>query len=279
MISIIGFGSCGNNIASLFEGQKKYKTFYFSRNIEEDKKHIKLPYHSAMKREECEKNIPNIKHLDIDNNVQVFLSGTSFSSNYVLGILEQIKDRDIEIYYIKPDIDLLFGLDRLQERVMFGVLQEYARSGLFKSITIISNKNLENILGNVPVKRYYETLNNTIYYLVSYINYLNNTKPLLGNLKEPSEVQRIRTFGMVNVNSLEEKMLFNLDTERDVCYYLLYNKDKLENDGELHRKLLDKLKNKPRNAFKNITYSIFESGSDENIGFCVAHTNVVQINP
>jgi hypothetical protein len=35
------------------------------------------------------------------------------------------------------------------------------------------------------------------------------------------------------------------------------------------------LKEKPKNAFKKISYAIYETEHDD-FGFCVAHTNVVQ---
>jgi len=57
----------------------------------------------------------------------------------ILRVLEQIRDKKIDIFYIRPDVDLLIGELRLQERAIFGILQEYARSGLFSSFTIFSN--------------------------------------------------------------------------------------------------------------------------------------------
>jgi hypothetical protein len=38
------------------------------------------------------------------------------------------------------------------------------------------------------------------------------------------------------------------------------------------------LKEKPRNAFKRISYAIYETELEQDFGFCVAHTNVVQEN-
>ena len=71
------------------------------------------------------------------------------------GNIEQIKDKRIDIFYIKPDVELLTGVPRLMETAVFSILQEYARSGLFNTITFFSNLNLENILQNIPVKEYY----------------------------------------------------------------------------------------------------------------------------
>jgi hypothetical protein len=88
----------------------------------------------------------------IQERVQVFLCGSSFSANYTLAILQQIRDREIDIFYIKPDVDLLIGNSKLQERAIFGILQEYARSGLFKSFTILSNPSIEKTIGEIRLR-------------------------------------------------------------------------------------------------------------------------------
>ena len=56
---------------------------------------------------------------DLKENVQVFIVGSSYSSNYALGIIQQIKDKKIEVFYIKPDTELLTGTPRLMENVAF----------------------------------------------------------------------------------------------------------------------------------------------------------------
>ena len=62
---------------------------------------------------------------------------------------------------------------------------------------------------------------------------------------------------------------------RNICYYMCINKERIENDGGLHRSIVEKLKKKPTNAFKKISYAIFET-PHEDFGFCVAHTNAIQ---
>ena len=80
------------------------------------------------------------------------------------------------------------------------------------------------------------------------------------------------------MESLEEKWFFDLDIDRDVCYYLCINNERLENDGSLHKKYVELLKQKPRNAFRNISYAIYETESQQDFGFCVSLTNAVQKN-
>ena len=279
MITIFGIGTAGKNVANLFREHKNYNIFNFTTQEEsEDEAHIQLELGATP--EQFEDLIPDLsQHKSvISEHIQVILCGSSFSANYALGILEQVRDKKIEIFYIKPDTELLAGQNKLQENAVFGILQEYTRSGLFHNMTIISNTKVEEIIGNVPIKNYFSTLNQTIYYVIHYMNYFANKKPLIGNLSNPSEVQRIRTFGMINPQNLSEKMFYELDMARDTSYYVCITSDRLETDGTLHKKLVDTLKNKPRNAFKNLSYAIYESNTENDFGFCIAHTNAVQSN-
>ena len=276
MISVIGIGAAGSNIVEKFRPIKNYKVYQLNNKVERNTKYkYKLKHYD--RPEDYEEHIPNLKTFfkEVGDRVQLFIVGSSMSSNYALGVLEQLKDKDIEVFYIKPDGELLTGIPKLVDRVVFSVLQQYARSGLLRSMTIISNELLENHLGNVPIKKYYDTLNQSIFQTVHYLNFFEHNEPEIGMVSRPLDVCRIRTIGLLNMKNLEEKWLFELDMDRDVCYYMCINQEKLENDGMLHKKVVDLLKQKPRNAFRKISYAIYET-EFEDFGFCVALTNVIQ---
>ena len=213
MISLIGIGEAGCNVVSLFQDHKEYNCFLFSEGQENTKWTRNLP--KVAKAEDCEDNAPKLSSYKtlqaVQNRVQVFVCGSSFSANYTLAILQQIKDRAIEIFYIKPDVDLLIGDTKLQERAIFGILQEYARSGLFSSLTILSNPAIEKTIGEIPIKKYFEVINKSIYYAVHYLNVFDHTEPIVGNLSKPSEVQRIRSVGIISVDKLSEQWYYNLE--------------------------------------------------------------------
>ena len=279
MMSIIGIGNAASRIAECFTTSEAYKVYRLNSSVKRNSK-----YHFRLKEyetpEEYEKNVPDVKKFfrEIDDRVQVFVVGSSFSSNYTLGILEQIQEKKIDLIYIKPDSDLITGTQKLVENAVFGILQQYARSGVFNSFTVLSNIEIENALDSLPIKKYYESLNKTIFSTIHYVNYFTHTEPEIGMVSKPLEVNRIRTFGMLDPKTLEEKWFFDLDTSRDICYYICINQQKLEEDGTLHRRLVKILKDKPRNAFRRISYAIYETPYERDFGFCVAHTNVVQKN-
>ena len=93
-------------------------------------------------------------------------------------------------------------------------------------------------------------------------------------MASPAEINRIRTVGMLNMK-IFKKVAFDLDMERDLCYYLCINEKRLETEGGLHRKIVDMLKDKPSNAYRQLSYAIYETHLSD-FGFCVAHTNAIQ---
>ena len=276
MISIVGIGTGASRIAEKFADVKQYDVYKLNDAVEENTKNdFNIP--SFKTPEEYEKNIPDLKAFfkNLKEHVQVFIIGTTYSSNYSLGILQQIKSKKVDVFYIKPDVELVTGVRRLMENLTFGVLQEYARSGLFSSCTMFSNLEIEKNLGDVPIKGYHDTLNGSIFSAVHYLNYFTHSEPEIGQVAKPSDINSIRTIGALNMKNLEEKWFFELDVERDLCYYLCINEERLAKEGMLHRKLVDILKKKPTNAFRKISYAIYETPYSD-FGYVVAHTNKVQ---
>jgi hypothetical protein len=277
VISLLGIGTAGENIVNCFSNNKEYNCYVISDNVERNTKYKrKIKYQANL--EDYETSTPNLEKFfsSMEERVQVFLCGSARTANATLTILQQLKDKKIDIFYIEPDVDLLLGAAKLQERAIFSVLQQYARSGLFNSFTIFSNPILEESIGSVPIKKYFETINKTIYYCVHYKNLFDHTSPIIGNLVATPGIQRIRSLGRIDPQTLQENWYFDLDSSRDVCYYICISTEKLEKDGDLHKNIIGHLKNKPRNAFKNVSYAIYESPFETDFGFCVAHTNVIQ---
>ena len=276
MISVIGIGNAASAIAENFSTISNYDVYCLNNKVQTNTaRQFKLETFKTP--EEYESNIPDLSEFfeEVRERVQVFVMGSSMSSNYVLGILQQIRDKEIDLFYIQPDTQLLTGVPKMLERITFGILQEYARSGMFKSIPLISNLYLEQILGELPIKTYYNLLNQTIFSTVHYLNYFEYSEPEIGQTAKPADLNRIRTVAMLNMENLEEKWLFDLDNPRELCYYICINEERLATEGGLHKKLVDMLKERPTNAFRKMSYAIYET-DHEDFGFCVAHTNVVQ---
>ena len=278
MISIVGIGNAASSIVENFKTQKNnYKVYQLGSNQKNTKYTKKLKAYENP--EDYEKNIPDLSKFfgDINENIQVFVVGSSYSSNYTLGILEQLQSNKLEVFYVRPDIELLTGIPKLLENMMFGVLQQYARSGLFGSLTILSNLEIENSIPGLSIKNYYEKLNHTIFSCIHYLNFFNHTEPEIGQMANPAEINKIRSVGILDVKTLSEKWLFELDMPRETCYYICINQDRLEKESGLHKQIVDLLKEKPRNAYRKVSYGIWETHLHD-FGVCVTHTNAIQQN-
>ena len=104
MISIVGLGNAACAIADCFKGTPQYNVYKLNSSIKRSSKHnFKLKKYDTP--EEYEVNIPKVDSFfsELDDRVQFFITGASLSSNYSLGILEQIKHKQVDVFYIKPD--------------------------------------------------------------------------------------------------------------------------------------------------------------------------------
>ena len=276
MISVIGLGNAASAIVDCFKDTPQYDVFKLNDQVKKSSKY-NFKIKSFDEPEQYEANIPNLQKFfsNVNEDVQFFVVGGSYSSNYSLGVLEQLRDKKVDLIYVQPDTELLTGTPLLVENTTFGVLQEYARSGLLNSITLISNLAIEESLGDLNIKTYYQSLNNFIFSAVHHLNYFTHSEPEIGQVSRPSDTNRIRSIAGLNMKNLEEKWIFPLDNPRELCYYLAINTERLETEGGLHKKIVDLLKQKPKNAFRKISYAIYETPYND-FGFCVAHTNVVQ---
>ena len=114
MISIIGIGTGASQIADKFLEKTPYNVYFLNENVKrKTKRKFKLKRFSEP--EDYEDNIPDLKKFfaEVDDHAQVFIIGSSYSSNYSLGILEQLRDKKVDVFYIKPDIELLTGIPKL----------------------------------------------------------------------------------------------------------------------------------------------------------------------
>ena len=147
MISIVGLGSAASRIAEKFISTKNYEVYQLHSGVARKTKYkYKLKEYESP--EDYEKNIPDLRKFFADT-IQFIMVGSSYSSNYCLGILEQIKDKKIDLFYVQPDAELMTGIPKVLDKIAFSVLQEYSRSGLLNSFTPISNVMVEKTIGKL----------------------------------------------------------------------------------------------------------------------------------
>ena len=154
-MNIVGLGQCGCNIAKCFEQYPQYKIHYINTEKMESKNFFH--FEGQASHENYEGSCPDMSGFfkNIKGEVIFFMSSSGAISGSSLRILEQFSGTDVTVALIIPDLMGLGKVQRLQNRAVSGVLQEYARSGLLKKIMLISSLNVEEIIPDMTLMNKY----------------------------------------------------------------------------------------------------------------------------
>tara|TARA_R110000851_G_scaffold213868_1_gene366490 strand:+ start:354 stop:1181 length:828 start_codon:yes stop_codon:yes gene_type:complete len=275
-MNVIGLGQAGCNIADMLSEYPQYKTYKIDVGIEGtrcyDVKRQKGP-------EEYEKNVPSMKTFfrGIKGETLFVIGGSGHISAMCLRVMEQIKDKcEISVLYIRPELSLLSKTKSLHERATFNVLQEFARSGLLKVLYLASNINLENILGNVPIIGYNNKINELLVSTIHMINVFKNSEPVMGKIEEPSEICRIATFGISEIEEGEEKFFFSLDNTTERCYIYGINEERLATEGGLKKKIISRIKSTSSEESIQVSFGVFPTNYQQDYCYTLNYTSIVQ---
>lgn len=281
---IIGLGQAGVAIATEFANFEEYPLIYRLDSAEIETKNSKcidIPLSSQIRVEDFEERIPNLKKyfkkIKDKNKVLFVLCGGGAISMASLAILEQIPSRNITVLYIRPDIEFLGAEAKLRENLSFNVFQEYARSGLFTRLYIISNLLIESAMGGVSIISYFDKINKTIVNTFYMMNRFQNMKPVVATTSELDIGTRISTFGLVDEETKEEKMFYYLDIPTDVVYYFAYNESVLKSDVSLLSQIKNTVKEKIASGISSVSYGVFATNYDSAFIICTCHTSLVQL--
>tara|TARA_B100000029_G_C17461941_1_gene918833 strand:+ start:31 stop:882 length:852 start_codon:yes stop_codon:yes gene_type:complete len=277
-MNILALGTAACRLANSLEKFDQYSIKYIDATNEGYKPFIKI---SAQKtHEEYEKNYKNIKLANIKGPVVFILSGAEPISGACLRILEQLRKvnliEDITILYIKSDPSSLSKEARMQERITFGVLQEYTRSDMFEKMFVVDNVEIEKILdNNLSIQSYWEDINNVICSVYHMLNVFQNTEPLLTAESSLPVSAKIGTFGVVNYDSKKEKLFYDLKMARCKRYYFGINEQTLnENKGLLHDIRAFVASQADENT--EVSFSIHSTEYEENYIYSIHYASLVQ---
>ena len=279
---VIGLGSAGCAIAECFSQYPQYEVFKIDAGLEKGKNCFSLP--EGLDHEGYEKSVPKnfssfVKKVPTEGEILFVVCGSAFVSGATLRVLEKFKKRNVTVLYVKPDAEMIGGERQLQERLVYRVLQEYARSGMFKEMLLVHNSTIEKMLGGVAVKKYHESINETVVAALHMINVFNHTKAELEQSTPSSEAARISTLGILDCEKNEESFFFPLDKVTEVRYYYGMNEDALEKDSKVLGGIRENIKNKRSEGLTRVGYGIYATQYERAIGYCIARSSQIQIFP
>ena len=274
METIIGLGGAGCSIAKAFERYPQYSTYLIDTENHKNKNSFLMKKQDS--HEEYEKNCPDLRSFFSSvSGPCLFVLGAGKISGASLAVLSQLRQHPISLLYIHPDEDCMMGEPGLLHSTVFGVLQEYTRSGMFEKMYIVQNSMLESVLQEVPVIGYHDKLNNFLVDTIHMVNVFNNTKAEFSTFRDVAPAARISTFGVVDVEKNEEKLFFSLTMPREKRYYYGINRGQLETDGSFLRDLKDKMKEK-LDGKTRISYGIYSTEYENSYGYVSCFSSLIQ---
>jgi len=277
METIIGLGNAGCAIADEFAKYKQYSIYKIDDNLQGLKKNgiYNMPWQDGPERYEAK--CPKMKNFfkNVSGEVLFIVSGAGNIAGATLNILENIKHCGINVLYIEPDLELLPITKRPQEKSTYYILQEYARSGVFKRIFMISNPMVEDCVGDVVISEYNKKLNSMICSTFHMINVYNHIDPISDTFHEQSDTSKIATIGYVDIKGFDPKLFFPLDRTYETRYYYAISKKRLEEDGTLLKTIKEQMKSRPDTEGK-ISYGIFQTNYEQDYVYTMSFSRSIQ---
>tara|TARA_B100000927_G_scaffold290414_1_gene289181 strand:- start:5762 stop:6613 length:852 start_codon:yes stop_codon:yes gene_type:complete len=275
---ILGIGTAGCNIVEQLCNYPVYEGYYISNEIKKTSK-FKFSLPEMQGPEEYEELDLSKLHRwisKINDKCAVFLCGGSDSTGITLRALEKLyqKKTKIELVYFIPEVEVLSEEKVLHQRATMGILQNFARSGLFEKICLVANTKLEEFAGSTNVFDYYSQINHVFTSSYYMLDVFKNTRPITSTFKRPKESCRITTMGLSNRDG-EEKMFFPLDPTVEMVYYYGINEDKLRTEENLFRTITNNVKEKITEE-KKVSFGIYPTQYEEDYIYVESYSPKIQ---
>ena len=133
---VIGLGKVGCGIATEFEKYPEYRVYKIGTDLEArgnfhthliiEKQENIQDYEEKFDSIDAEAYLETIKSTD---EVLFVVEGGDPISGVILSLLEKIKNTKISVLYVCPDPDVSSLVQMRDNKIVFNILQEYARSG------------------------------------------------------------------------------------------------------------------------------------------------------
>ena len=271
MDTVVGLGGAGCRIADEFAKYPQYDVYKIDVGLQGENCYA-FPQQAS--HEDYERNTPDLTKFfsDVDGYVLFVVGGGGKISGASLQILRQLRHCKLFVLYIRPVLSTLNKTAFLQERVVYNVFQEYARSGMFERLILMSNESLEELAGEVSLLDANSALNKQIVNAVHFINVFNHQEPVLNNREPPKDIARLCTFGIQNIRDGSEKSMFPLDNICDKIYYFAIKEDDLKSDTKLIKTIREHLST---NTIRP-SYQIHSTKYSESFAYFMSFSSFIQ---
>mgnify|MGYP003149716798 CR=1 FL=1 len=280
MDKIIGLGKLGCAVAEELTAYPEYRIYKIDAEIEErgslsigTQKDMEA-YEVNFDTVEAEVYLRSVKKGD---EVLLIVEGGDPISGCCLKLLSCIKDAAINVLYIAPEREMISEVQKRDDRICFNILQEYARSGLFQSLSLARKTLIEQLMGDVSIQEYEKSISYFISYMIAMMNYFEHTDPIVANKISPVEWCRINTYGISSLNEDEEdvNLLFPLTAISDLHFFYGIPEKMLEDDPTLMKKIKKHVKSFKQDNIST-SFSVYATTFENIMVLCQATSSRIQ---
>ena len=170
---------------------------------------------------------------------------------------------------------MLSTTQRKLNRVAFNVFQQYARSGLFKSMYLMCNEAISRMIPDSTLTNFYDSINSAITNVFENIIFYLDQDPVFGSHHEPKDISRIRTVSYGDLEKKEDNLYFQLDNMTETCYINIVSNEDMQNNKNILTHLKEKVvKDRENNVLSSFT--VFNSEHEQSFYYAIHFTHYLQ---
>ena len=279
MDKVVGIGKFGCMVAEEFTTYPEYRIYQIGP-ANPGKADLEVPLQASIEDYESTANSDEIaiylRSIKKKDGVLVILSGGDPINGIALRVLEQIKDSKVTVLYVAPDRQIMSDIQKRDDKIVFGILQEYARSGVIAEVLLLGRPAVENLVGDVPISEYEKSTNHFIAYIVAMVNYFKNTESVFESRAEKANISRIATYGVASLEpSADINYLFPLSDWQDAHFYYGIPEGELSKNASLMREIKAQARRFSKEGI-NTGFSVHSTTFENIMVLCTAGTKDVQ---
>lgn len=215
------------------------------------------------------------------------ICGSGCVSGFSLRLLQQLKEKNnfVSVLYFVPTLLFSPKISKLQHNVVFGVLQEYSRSGKLDDFWIVSEQKMEEIVPQITLFNKFQKIDKFLSTIVENYVFYSNQPVLMGSQPRFSEHFNIGTIGALNIESGEEVEFYPLSNKNNDEFQIPFEKHYIyvvpkmeaESNTDLYREITELFSAKLDGSDDVVTFSVHMSETiSQRFSYFVKKTSQIQ---
>lgn len=272
-MNIIGLGKAGCNISDMFNQYTQYNVFTLDTT---ENCSYRIPRQPSAELYDANPiDLSDMVSKMDDEDTYFILCGSGKIAACSLWILQQIKDKKVNIVYVDPEPSTVDQKGKLRNRAHYHVLQEYTRSGVFNKMFLFENALISDVIGKTSILNYFPKINQFIATAIHWMNIYNNTDTVFDTFRDEFVSSRICSFGVVNIETKQVTDTFLLEKCNQIKYFYGVNRIVIENDEDLLDNLNEITTSDTED--KSVSYGVYSTDLEQGFSFALKSSSEVQI--